>query len=180
MKFKEIVMFIVFAVIIAGLILLIFSDNREQNLSSVSDQPKEQAQGGQSSTDNHHGAVKSVDQIAFNNLLGRKAPDFSLESYDGSKITLSSLKGKNVVLFFNEGLMCYPACWNQIVAFGKDQRFNNKNTVALNIVIDPKAEWKSAIEKMPELSAATVLFDNNRSVSTTYGVLNLSSSMHRG
>ena len=33
---------------------------------------------------------------------------------------------------------------------------------------------------MPELSAATVLFDNNRSVSTTYGVLNLSSSMHRG
>jgi peroxiredoxin Q/BCP len=31
---------------------------------------------------------------------GDKAPDFSLQADDGSSVTLESLAGKNVVLFF--------------------------------------------------------------------------------
>jgi thioredoxin-dependent peroxiredoxin len=31
---------------------------------------------------------------------GDPAPDFALQSDEGSKVTLSSLRGKNVVLFF--------------------------------------------------------------------------------
>ena len=93
---------------------------------------------------------------------------------------LSSLKGRNVILFFSEGLMCYPACWNQIAAFGKDQKLNNDNTIVLTIVNDKKEDWKTAIDKMPELAESIVLFDTDRSVSIAYGVLNLPSSMHKG
>ncbi|HLD89936.1 MAG TPA: redoxin domain-containing protein [Patescibacteria group bacterium] len=116
----------------------------------------------------------------FDNLKDKPAPDFSLTSYDGKIVNLNKLKGKNVVLFFNEGLMCYPACWNQISAFGKDQSFKEENTVVLNITTDPKENWKKAIDKMPELGVSTVLFDDKRIASNLYGVLALESSMHRG
>lgn len=116
----------------------------------------------------------------FDTLIGKKAPDFELESYNGTKIKLSSLKGKNVVLFFNEGVMCYPACWNQIAALGADKQLNNENTVAISISVDAKSDWTQAVNKMPELAQATVLFDTSREVSDLYGVLNLPSSMHKG
>lgn len=136
-------------------------------------------QGSQDSMANHHSAPKPADSTIFNSLLNKPAPDFSLESYDGKTYKLSDLKGKNVLLFFNEGLMCYPACWNQIAAFGSDKELGRK-AIALNITTDPKKDWKEAVSKMPELSPAIVLFDTNKAVSNVYGVLKLESSMHRG
>lgn len=131
-----------------------------------------------SSTDDHH-KPQPTDSNVFDSLLGKPAPDFSLEGYGGKNYKLSDLKGKNVILFFNEGLMCYPACWNQIVAFGKDDKLTEK-AVVLNITTDSKDRWREAVNKMPELSVATVLFDTARNVSNAYGVLKLESSMHRG
>lgn len=125
-------------------------------------------------------STNQATNTSLNDLVGKAAPDFTLESYNGDKVTLSSLKGKNVVLFFSEGLMCYPACWDQIAAFGKDNEFTNKNTVVLIIVNDPKNEWKGAIEKMPELAQATVLLDTDKKVSIAYDMLSLPSSMHKG
>jgi len=132
----------------------------------------------QNSTNDHH-KPQPTDSTVFNNLLDKTAPDFSLESYDGSQYKLSDLKGKNVLLFFNEGLMCYPACWNQIAAFGKDKELADKALV-LNITTDSKDRWKEAVTKMPELSSAITVFDADRKVSNAYGVLKLESSMHRG
>ena len=129
------------------------------------------------------GPTSSTNQTAntpLNDLVGKPAPDFTLENYNGDKMILSSLKGKNVILFFSEGLMCYPACWDQIAAFGKDNEFTDKNTVVLTIVNDPKNEWKGAIEKMPELAQATVLLDTDKRVSIAYNMLSLPSSMHKG
>jgi len=118
--------------------------------------------------------------VTFDEMVGQPAPDFELPSYDDRTYRLSDLKGKNVVLFFNEGLMCYPSCWNQIAAFGNDPRFNNEDTVALNIVPDPKDGWGEAIEYMPELGKGTLLLDTDKSVSSQYDTMNLPSSMHRG
>lgn len=141
-----------------------------------------------SGSSSQNSSTNQATNTSLNDLVGKAAPDFTLESYNGdeqvpssgSKTTLSSLKGKNVVLFFSEGLMCYPACWDQIAAFGKDNEFTNKNTVVLTIVNDPKNEWKGAIEKMPELAQATVLLDTDKKVSITYNMLSLPSSMHKG
>lgn len=134
--------------------------------------------GSQMQSMNH--AVQNADAQTFSQLLGKEAPDFTLESVDGKQVNVKQLRGKNVVLFFTEGLMCYPACWNQIAAFTKDAAFNNADTTTLMITVDKKEDWQQAIDKMPELGKATVLFDTDKSISTTYGILTLDSSMHKG
>ena len=171
---------------VLALILLVSNFNIQININSKSDQVSASQQTNQTtqgtqadSMASHHGGGTPADATIFNGLVGKSAPDFTLESYDGKKVILSELKGKNVILFFNEGLMCYPACWNQIAAFGKDTELAKK-AVILNITADPKNNWKQAIDKMPELTQAMVLFDSNKQVSQTYGVLTLPSSMHKG
>src|SRR3990167_10894755 len=120
------------------------------------------------------------DESKLNTLLGTEAPDFTLTSYDGKKFNLRQQRGKKVVLFFTEGAMCYPSCWNQIAAFGKDSSFNNDDTAVLSIMVDTQNEWKKAVDKMPELGASTVLLDITKGVSKDYGMLSLPSSMHKG
>lgn len=127
----------------------------------------------------HHQTQESNESM-FNSLPGKKAPNFNLESYDGKNFDLEKLRGKKVVIFFTEGLMCYPACWNQMAAFGEDKAFNNSDVVTLSIGVDKKSDWNEAITKMPELAKAIVLFDTARTVSNEYGVLTLPSSMHKG
>lgn len=183
---KNVIIAILGTGVIIALILLVSNFNIQVNINSKGDKASASQQTAQKTTTtqtdpmaDHHGGGSAVDATVFNSLVGKAAPDFSLESYDGKKITLSELKGKNIILFFNEGLMCYPSCWNQIAAFGKDTQLQNK-AVVLNITTDPKNDWRQAVDKMPELAQATVLFDGNREVSKAYGVLTLPSSMHKG
>ncbi len=140
---------------------------------------KNQGQQSANSQEHHMGQTQESAE-KLNALVGKPAPDFTLYSYDNKKVSLSGYKGKKVVLFFTEGVMCYPACWNQIVAFGKDNIFKKDDTVVLTIVVDTKSEWDRAVKKMPELLSSVVLFDASKSVSEQYGVLALASSMHKG
>lgn len=132
--------------------------------------------GGATGSDSGGGAPVG----SFSELLNRQVPNFSLKDRDGNIYTAENLKGKKVVLFFNEGIMCYPACWNQVVALSTDPRLNDADTVSLSVVIDSKAQWDSAMQKMPELSKAKIVFDFDRSVSSNFGMLTVPSSMHYG
>ena len=128
----------------------------------------------------HHSAAPRPES-SLNDLVGQSAPNFSLADRDGKIYSSESLRGKNVVLFFNEGLMCYPACWNQIVSLAKDERFNQlKDAVVLSVIVDPKEDWQTAVAKMPELGLAKVVFDGGAAFSQSLGVLNVPSSMHYG
>ena len=120
------------------------------------------------------------DESTFNSWIGKEAPNFTIDSFQGGKVSLDQLRGKKVLLFFTEGVMCYPACWNQIAAFGKDSAFNNEDTTTLIITVETKNSWEKAVKKMPELAASTVLLDSMASISQEYGVLFLPSSMHKG
>lgn len=135
-----------------------------------------------SDMDSMHAPPAPADNNLFNSLKGAAAPDFSLESYgNGEMVSLSSLKGKKVVLFFSEGAMCYPGCWDQISAFVKDkENFAAKGAVVYTIVVDPKEDWKDAVDEEPKMASANVLLDAGAQVSTRYGVLTVDSSMHRG
>jgi peroxiredoxin len=44
---------------------------------------------------------------------GSAPPAFTLTSATGQQVSLSDFRGKNVLLYFQEGLTCQP-CWNQI------------------------------------------------------------------
>lgn len=118
--------------------------------------------------------------VTANDLVGEPLADVRLKDKDGNVYDFASLKGKNVVLFFNEGLMCYPACWNQMTSFGTDARFNGDDAKAISIIANSPKEWQEAIEKMPDLTKATTLFDAGATVSKRFGLLSLSSSMHAG
>ncbi|MDO8555313.1 MAG: redoxin domain-containing protein [bacterium] len=142
---------------------------------SIGKQPAETANNNNAGT-----IAATTSEGASNSLLNKPAPDFSLADRTGKTYSPESLRGKNIILFFNEGLMCYPSCWNQIVELSKDERFKNTDIVALSVVVDSPEEWQSAISKMPELAKAIVVFDKGGAISQKFGMLTTPSSMHYG
>ena len=116
-------------------------------------------------------------QFSFKTAIGKKAPDFTLLDMEGKQISLSGLSGKNVILFFNEGLMCYPACLDQVVELAK---LDSADTVVYSVVVDSSEKWVNAQKDLPYLKGAKVLFDAGAKVSRLYDTLLLPSSMHRG
>lgn len=165
-----------FFVLLMLMLFFLVKSLRSQNNVSPNQKPSETT----SSTDDHHKPPAPADDAVFKSLLDKPAPDFTLEAYDGRKIALKDLKRKNVVIFFTEGAMCYPSCWDQMVAMTKEQRLNDDKTVAFSIAVDPKNDWAEAVKQMPELGSSTVLLDVDKKVTSAYGVLTLNSSMHRG
>ncbi|MFA4975225.1 MAG: redoxin domain-containing protein [Candidatus Paceibacterota bacterium] len=161
------------AIFLLGYFLFRNSPNKIANTDSA-------ASTSNSSVHDHGGTAVSVNSEQLNSLVGKPLPDIQLTDKDGNIITNESLKGKNTVLFFNEGLMCYPACWNQIAMFGSDSRFDTDQIQAMSIVVDPSRDWQKAITQMPELAKSKTLFDVNADVSGKLGLLTLPSSMHRG
>lgn len=137
-----------------------------------------QNSNNQTATGSMHGG--SSDSTALNSWIGKPMPGIQLTDKDGKTYTADSFKGKSTVLFFSEGLMCYPACWNQIAQFGTDQRFNTGQVQAISVVVDSASEWQKAISKMPDLAKASTLFDNGGNASRQLGLLSLPSSMHKG
>jgi thioredoxin-dependent peroxiredoxin len=117
---------------------------------------------------------------SLEDMIGKPAPDFTLKDQKGQDFKLSSMHGKKVVLFFNEGIMCYPACWNQIASLGSDEKLNTPLVITASVVTDGPSIWDSAFKKMPELNKGTILFDTDASVSNSYGMMSLPSSMHKG
>jgi peroxiredoxin len=112
-------------------------------------------------------------------LVGKPLPSLQIADKDGKAYNLADFKGKYTVLFFNEGLMCYPACWNQVAAFGQDSRFNTDQVQAISVVADSAREWQKAIDQMPDLAKAKTLFDTGAAASRQLGMLDTASSMHR-
>ncbi len=125
-------------------------------------------------------SVTDTSVASLQGLVDKLAPEFTLADRNGKLYSLKELQGKNTVLFFNEGLMCYPACWSQMVSLAKDERFKSDEIVVLSVVVDPSKDWQKAINKMPELAEATVVFDKDATVSKQYNMLTTESSMHYG
>ncbi len=136
---------------------------------------------GQTATgDGMHGSPGAPNTAQLNSLVDKTMPAIQLTDKDGKTYGPADFKGKYTVLFFNEGLMCYPACWNQMAAFGSDQRFNSDQIQAISVVTDSANDWKTAIAKMPELAKADTMFDTGANASRQLGMLTTNSSMHRG
>ncbi|MBR1512000.1 MAG: thioredoxin-dependent thiol peroxidase [Acidaminococcaceae bacterium] len=79
--------------------------------------------------------------------IGTKAPDFTLPDQDGNMVTLSSLQGQKVVLYF------YPkdntaGCTKQACNFGElFPQFRDKGAVVVGVSKDSVASHKKFQEK---------------------------------
>lgn len=116
----------------------------------------------------------SLDEMAS---AGSKAPDFSLPSTTGGKIALSDYYGKkNVLLYFQEGVMCDP-CWKQIVDIEKEYgKFTSKDIELVSITVDP---LNALVKNSKRFGITTpILADEDLKVSTAYDVLK--EAMHPG
>jgi peroxiredoxin len=102
--------------------------------------------------------------------VGSAAPDFTLPSTSGASVTLSALRGKDVLLAFFP-LAFTGTCTAELCAFSTDySMFQNANTVVLPISVDSVPTLKEF--KAKEHMTLDLLSDFKREVSRQYGVLN--------
>ena len=101
--------------------------------------------------------------------VGSRAPDFTLPSTSGTDVTLSKLKGKNVLLAFFP-LAFTSVCTAEMCAFSTDYgQFRSANTDVLPISVDSVPTLKEF--KAKERLTVDLLSDFKREVSRAYGTL---------
>ncbi|MFZ5624382.1 MAG: redoxin domain-containing protein [Gemmatimonadota bacterium] len=101
--------------------------------------------------------------------VGSMAPDFTLASTAGQPVTLSALRGKNVLLAFFP-LAFTGTCTAEMCAFSQDHdRFERADTVVLPISVDSIPTLKEF--KAKEGMRLDLLSDFKREVSRAYGTL---------
>lgn len=100
---------------------------------------------------------------------GSPAPDFTLPSTAGVDVTLSKLRGKNVLLAFFP-LAFTKVCTQEMCSFTEDySRFRDANTIVLPISVDSVPTLREF--KAKERLGVDLLSDFKREVSRRYGTL---------
>jgi peroxiredoxin len=102
------------------------------------------------------------------------AADFTLPDTDGNAISLSSLRGHPVILYFSEGAGC-EACIYQMKAIEEDPDFAAAGIVVVPIVMDPIDQIRAA---MTYAGVTTPFLIDDGKVSAEYGTLG--TGMHAG
>ena len=101
--------------------------------------------------------------------IGSLAPDFTLASTSGSDVTLSTLRGKKVLLAFFP-LAFTGVCTAQMCAFSDEyKRFGDADTVVCPISVDSIPTLQEF--KRKEGMTLDLLSDFKREVSRLYGTL---------
>ena len=101
--------------------------------------------------------------------VGDKAPDFALKNQDQQEVSLSSFKGKNVLLAFY-AFDFSPVCTDEFSCIQQDlAKFNNEDTQVLGISVDSHWSHKAFAEKLN--ISFPLLSDFSKDVCKAYGVL---------
>lgn len=101
--------------------------------------------------------------------VGSPAPDFTLPSTAGTDVTLSSLRGKNVLIAFFP-LAFTSTCTEELLCFTEDfGAFQVADTVVLPISVDSIPTLREF--KAKEWISVELLSDFKREVSRRYGTL---------
>ena len=109
--------------------------------------------------------------------IGNMAPAFTLPDQDGNKVSLKSLRGKNVVLYFYPKAMT-PGCTVQACGIRDSKKeFEKLSTVVLGVSPDAVARLPRFIEKQ-ELNF-TLLSDEDHAIAEKYGSWGLKKFMGR-
>jgi mycoredoxin-dependent peroxiredoxin len=113
--------------------------------------------------------VSLAGTVAAMPSVGSVAPDFTLPSTSGGEVTLSGLRGKNVLLAFFP-LAFTRVCTTELCAFTEDlDAFRNASTEVLPISVDSIPTLREFMAK--ERISVDLLSDFKRDVSRRYGTL---------
>ncbi|MGH7405436.1 MAG: peroxiredoxin family protein [Candidatus Methylomirabilales bacterium] len=98
---------------------------------------------------------------------GEEAPPIELPSATGGSFSLASLREKNVLLYFQEGLMCQP-CWDQIKDIERD--WAKFQALGIDEVVTITTDPLDGLEQKvrDERLSTPVLSDRTRQVSESY------------
>lgn len=98
------------------------------------------------------------------------APAFSeRDVVTGALVTSSSLRGRNVLLFFSEGVMC-QACFEQIRSLqARAAELRRRRLVLVNVTTDPPGVLRQAASAYR--ITTPLVSDENRDMSRAYDVL---------
>lgn len=114
---------------------------------------------------------KKIAKLAASGMIetGKDAPDFSLENFNGEKISLSDYKGKrDMLLIFVRGDWC-PGCHIMLRMYERERKkFQDKNVMLFAIGPDPAGVNKAMVEKLGIEFA--VLSDERMEVARKYSV----------
>lgn len=110
-------------------------------------------------------------------LPGLAAPAFSeRDVVSGRPVDSAALRGRNVLLFFSEGVMCQP-CFDQIKALEQESaELKQRKLVLVSITNDPVDVLREA-GFHHEISTPLVS-DEDRDMSRAYNVLGVQGAMH--
>jgi peroxiredoxin Q/BCP len=98
---------------------------------------------------------------------GDEAPDFTLPDADGNPVSLSSLRGQRVIVYFYPAALT-PGCTKQACDFTAAMpEFSKLGLAVLGISPDPPAKLAKFREK--EQITFPLLSDQGKSVLTAYG-----------
>ena len=101
----------------------------------------------EASSEKDVGELKAVSQIPIKGKEWGNAPDFTLPKLKGGNLTLSSLKGKVIILDF-WAVRC-PPCRKEIPAFVElYKKYKDKGLEIIGICLDSEATVKPFAEKM--------------------------------
>ena len=101
--------------------------------------------------------------------VGQPAPDFTLDAHDGSQVTLSGLKGKNVVLFFFPKAFT-GTCERQVSGHGQDlSKFQELGAEVFGVSTD-QSPSQAAFAKQCGNVGFKLLSDHRHKVVNLYGV----------
>lgn len=103
-------------------------------------------------------------------LAGASAPGFAEEDVvTGRPVTSADLRGRNVLLFFSEGVMC-QACFEQIQALqARAGDLSRRGLVLVNITTDPPSVLRQAAAAYG--ITTPLVSDEDRDMSRAYDVL---------
>lgn len=104
----------------------------------------------------------------------RTAPGFTLPTSDGRSVSLSSLRGSPVILYFNEGAGC-DSCLLQMAEIEKEPGFAEAGITVLPIVMNTAEQINADRER---LGVTTPFLLDDGTTSDAYGTLG--TGMHEG